>query len=81
MENDVKYLRRSKQFDMTQKQLAHKVGVSKATISAIENGANTTAEIILKIADVFGKDPREIFFVNDVIHQITSDHSPQPAAK
>lgn len=66
MRNIVKYLRRSQEFDMTQEELARAIGVSKATISAIENGGNTSARIMLKIANVFDKDPREIFFTKDV---------------
>lgn len=67
MKNIVKYLRRSQEFDMTQQELAKKVGVTKVTISAIENGGNTSGEIMLKIAMIFNKDPREIFFADDVI--------------
>jgi putative transcriptional regulator len=66
MRNIVKYLRRSQDFDMTQEELASFLGVAKSTISAIENGANTSAEIMLKISKLFNKDPREIFFVDDV---------------
>lgn len=73
MKNVVRYLRRSQEFDMTQQELAQKVGVTKVTISAIENGANTSGEIMLKISNVFNKDPREIFFINDVSQQITKE--------
>ncbi|QJD88463.1 helix-turn-helix domain-containing protein [Cohnella herbarum] len=73
MKNDVKYLRRSKAFDMTQEELAQIIGVTKATISAIENGANTSAENMLKISRVFSKDPREIFFVEDVVSETTNE--------
>ncbi|MCK1986265.1 MULTISPECIES: helix-turn-helix transcriptional regulator [Peribacillus] len=66
MKNIVKYLRRSQEFDMTQQDLAKKIGVTKVTVSAIENGSNTSGEIILKISKVFNKDPREIFFIEDV---------------
>ncbi|MFB6467651.1 helix-turn-helix transcriptional regulator [Cytobacillus sp. Hz8] len=66
MDNIVKYLRRSQNFDMTQEELAKEVGVSKATISSIENGADTSARVMLKIANVFDKDPRDIFFVDSV---------------
>jgi putative transcriptional regulator len=69
LKNILKYLRRCQEFDMTQKELSIVVGVSKATISAIENGGSTSAEVMLKIANVFKKDPREIFFVDDVIQQ------------
>ncbi|MEK3721984.1 helix-turn-helix transcriptional regulator [Paenibacillus sp. FSL H8-0034] len=75
MKNIVKYLRRSQEFDITQQQLGAIVGVSKATISAIENGAKTSAEVMLKIARYFNKDPREIFFVADVNCQITDPES------
>lgn len=66
MRNIVKYLRRSEEFDMTQEELAKVIGIAKSTISAIENGAGTSAEIMLKIAKFFNKDPRDIFFVEDV---------------
>lgn len=66
MKNLVKYLRRSQEFDMTQGELADIIGVSTATISAIENGANTSGKIMLRISEVFNKDPREIFFVENV---------------
>lgn len=66
MRNKVKYLRRSEEFDMTQQELAEKVGVSTVTISAIENGSNTSGEIMLKIARFFKKDPREIFFIENL---------------
>jgi putative transcriptional regulator len=67
LKNIVKFLRRSQEFDLTQDQLAKALGVSKSTVSAIENGAGTSDEIVLKIAKVFEKDPREIFFVEDGI--------------
>jgi putative transcriptional regulator len=68
MKNKVKFLRRSEQFDLTQQQLADELNVSRHTINAIENGANTSAELMLKIANFFNKDPREIFFIIDVAH-------------
>ncbi|MGD6845209.1 helix-turn-helix transcriptional regulator [Bacillus infantis] len=71
MRNIVKYLRRSQQFDMTQQELANIVGVSKVTISTIEKGGNTSGEIMLRISEVFNKDPREIFFIDDVNFKIT----------
>jgi putative transcriptional regulator len=66
MKNRVKYLRRSEQFDLTQQQLADELNVSRQTIIAIENGANTSAELMLKIANFFNTDPRNIFFINNV---------------
>lgn len=61
MRNIVKYLRRSQEYDMTQQELANKVGVTKVTISAIENGANTSGEIVLKIAKAFKKIQGKFF--------------------
>lgn len=66
MKNDVKFLRRSKEFNMTQHQLAEALGVNRVTISSIENGSIPSGELMLKIAIFFKKDPREIFFLEDV---------------
>lgn len=70
MRNMVKYLRRSAEFDMTQDELAEAVGVSRATISAIENGATPSLTVGMKIAKVFGKELSEIFFEDDVAHSL-----------
>lgn len=70
MKNDVKYLRRSKEFDLTQEELAKELGVSRQTIISIENGRIPSGELMLKIANFFGKDPREIFFTNDVAQNL-----------
>lgn len=66
MQNRIKYLRLSEEYDMTQEQLAQALGVSRTTINAIENGKSTSGEMVLKIARFFNRDPREIFFANDV---------------
>lgn len=66
LKNNIKYLRRSEEFDLTQEQLAEVLGVSRTTIVSIENGGSTSDEMVLKIANFFKKDPREIFFINDV---------------
>jgi putative transcriptional regulator len=76
MKNIVKYLRRSQEFDMTQDELAERAGISRATISAIENGANPSIETALRIARVFGKDVREIFF-EDHVEQSLQSNVPQ----
>lgn len=73
MKNIVKFLRRSQEFDLTQDELAEKVGVSRVTISAIENGANTSVEVSLRIAKFFGKDVKDIFFDDDVAPSLQSD--------
>ncbi|UAL46836.1 helix-turn-helix transcriptional regulator [Sutcliffiella horikoshii] len=68
MKNRIKYLRKSEGFDLTQQQLAEALNVSRQTIVSIENGGNTTAELMLRIANFFDKDPRDIFFASDVVH-------------
>ncbi|MFJ6210555.1 helix-turn-helix transcriptional regulator [Lysinibacillus sp. NPDC092081] len=73
MYNVVKYLRLSKEFDLTQEELAIALGVSRHTIISIEKGGNTTAEMVLKLGHFFDKDPREIFFTHDVAHSLHRD--------
>ncbi|WP_209121560.1 helix-turn-helix transcriptional regulator [Alkalihalobacillus sp. BA299] len=73
MENKIKYLRRSEEFDITQQELADALGVSRQTINAIEKGANTSAELMLKIANYFNKDPREIFFTPGGVSSLQND--------
>lgn len=51
---------------MTQEQLAKALGVSRTTINAIEKGQSTSGEMVIKISKFFNKDPREIFFEDDV---------------
>jgi putative transcriptional regulator len=73
LRNKIKYLRRSENFDLTQDQLAKELGVSRQTIVAIESGANTSAELVMKISAFFDKDPREIFFVDFVVSNLQTD--------
>ncbi|MNW46573.1 hypothetical protein D3C74_238750 [compost metagenome] len=70
MKNIVKFLRRSQEFDLTQDELAEKVDVSRATISAIENGASTSVEVAIRIANVFNREVKEIFFEDDVAQSL-----------
>jgi len=57
--------------EMTQKQLASEVGVTRQTIVAIENAKySPTLELAFKIAEVFGVEIEEVF-----------QYSPQPVKK
>ena len=67
MKNNVKYLRRSKEFDISQEELAAALGVSRSTISHLERGGEISGSLLLKVSEFFGKDPREIFFTRDVV--------------
>ena len=51
---------------MTQQDLADAIGVTRATIIAIEKGNyNPSLELCFKIAIYFGKDIQEIFYVEN----------------
>lgn len=50
--------------EMTQQELAKKVGVSRQTIVAIEKGSySPTLELAFKLATVFDKPVDEVFYV------------------
>lgn len=53
---------------MTQEELAKKSGVSRGTISAMENGASkeTTTKTLVKIARALGTSVDNIFFQENV---------------
>lgn len=72
MYNIVKYLRLSEEFDLTQEELATALGVSRHTIISIEKGGNTSAEMVIKLGHFFNKDPREIFFIQNVAQSLQS---------
>lgn len=60
IENDLKVFRAKK--DITQKQLAVELEVSRQTINAIETGKySPSLELALKIAEFFDSDVEEIF--------------------
>ncbi len=51
---------------ITQEQLAKEIGVTRATIIAIEGGGyNPSLELVFRIARYFGKDINEIFSVEE----------------
>lgn len=55
-------------FDMTQEQLAEKVGCSRQYIIALEKGqtdGNVSSKLLLKIAQVFGCKIDDLFFCED----------------
>ena len=52
--------------DMSQQDLADKVGVSRQTISAIEKGDyNPTINLCIKICKVLGKTLDELFWIDE----------------
>lgn len=67
MRNNVKYLRRSQEFDLTQDELASALNVSRDTIARLEAGREPSGKLLLRVSAFFGKDPREIFFIDDVV--------------
>ncbi len=63
--NNVRTLRFFKD-EMTQKDLAKAVGVSRQTIVAIEKGQySPTLELCFKIAIVFNKTLEEVFYIDN----------------
>ncbi|MCE7736051.1 MAG: helix-turn-helix transcriptional regulator [Candidatus Heimdallarchaeota archaeon] len=60
MKSRLKVLRA--EFDLTQQQLAEKLGVTRQTILAIEKGTyDPSLKLAFKIAEYFGKTIEEIF--------------------
>ena len=52
--------------DLTQEELAQRVGVSRQSINAIESGRYVPSTVLaLKMAQVFGKPVEEIFFLEE----------------
>lgn len=63
MENTIKHLR--KQLRLSQEDLAHRCGVSRQTINAIENNKyDPTLELAFKLADVLGSKVDDLFIYN-----------------
>jgi putative transcriptional regulator len=64
MRNDLRVLRA--RHNLTQAELAEKLGVSRQTINAIETEKyDPSLPLALKIASVFGQYVEEIFFVEN----------------
>lgn len=52
--------------EMTQQELAERIGVTRMTIYSIESGKFAPSTVLaLKLAGVFGKTVEEIFFLNE----------------
>jgi putative transcriptional regulator len=79
LSNNIRYLRRSEGFDLTQEQLAKELGVSRQTVNELEKGRPPSAELLLKVSSFFNKDPRDIFFTNDVASNLQSSEEIQTA--
>ena len=61
----IKEIRES--LDMTQEELAAKSGVSRGTISALENGdPTTTSKTLVKLAKAMNVSVDQIFYTDDV---------------
>ena len=64
MKNRLKVARA--EIDLTQEDLAHRIGVSRQSINAIESGRYVPSTVLaLKMAQVFGKPVEEIFFLEE----------------
>ena len=65
IENNVRTLRFMND-EMTQAELAKKIGVSRQTVVAIEKGQySPSLELALKISKVFSKPIEDIFYIKD----------------
>ena len=64
MKNRLKVARA--EVDLTQEELAKRIGVSRQTINAVESGRYVPSTVLaLKMARVFGKPVEEIFFLEE----------------
>lgn len=64
MKNNLKVQRAM--FDMTQADLAEKIGVSRQTINAMEKNKYVPSTVLsIKIAKLFKKPVEDIFFLDD----------------
>ncbi|MFF0831060.1 helix-turn-helix transcriptional regulator [Brevibacillus sp. NPDC003359] len=77
LENNIKFLRRSKEFDISQELLAKALGITRQRVIQIESGDAPSALLMLKIAHFFDKDPREIWCSNLVVSSIQELKSPK----
>ena len=67
MRNIIKVLRA--QNNLTQEELARKIGISRQALSSIENNkVQPSGKVVIKIANIFGIPAEQIFFEDDVMH-------------
>ena len=64
MKNRLKVARA--EMDLTQEELAKRIGVSRQSINAIESGRYVPSTVLaLKMAQVFGKPVEEVFMLDE----------------
>lgn len=64
MKNNIKLLR--KKFKLTQEDIAHKTGVTRQTINAIENDKySPSLELAMRLAIIFNSSVEEVFQFDD----------------
>jgi putative transcriptional regulator len=64
MKNRLKVARA--EMDLTQEELAKRIGVSRQTINAVESGRYVPSTVLaLKMAQVFGKPVEEVFMLEE----------------
>lgn len=72
MQNIIKVLRAK--HNMTQEELAKKIGISRPAMSDIENGkVMPSGKTVIRLANVFGVPAEQIFFEEPVIHEEHND--------
>ncbi|WP_352404475.1 helix-turn-helix transcriptional regulator [Sporanaerobacter acetigenes] len=68
MKNIIKVLRAK--HELTQEQLAKKIGISRPALSDIENNkVMPSGKIVIRLANVFGIPAEQIFFEEGVIQE------------
>jgi len=64
MKNRLKVARA--EMDLTQEELAKRIGVSRQTINAVESGRYVPSTVLaLKMSQVFGKPVEEVFMLDE----------------
>lgn len=65
-----------KEIGMSVAELARRAKTSRQTITNIElHNQEPSGSLMIIISDVLNKDPREIFFIDTVIHELHKDNS------